>query len=195
MRQGEKRCQFSSPWKKESTPDGRLSRCDNDTTIVVILRPGRGVAKRRLSLLFRRVRPIGCHGGPWILMESGQAHHAGFGAGMVRTPRRRCRCRYFRNTRAKVSAPIEATLTASKFTSRNRVDFEVSGGSTSAGSVAGPAAPGTAEGPGSVRAGPCCAREAASSSMSQPLTRARSEGVCPSCTMPWMASSMLRSTA
>ena len=44
----------------------------------------------------------------------------------------------------KASAPIEATLTASIFTSRNSVDFEVSG-STSAGSVAGPAATGTAE--------------------------------------------------
>src|SRR5271157_6082338 len=99
----------------------------------------RRVAKRRVPLLFRRVRPIGCHGGPWILMESVQALHAGFGAGIIRTPRRRCRCRYLRNTRVKVSAPIEATVTASKFTSRNRVVFEVSG-STSAGSVAGPAA-------------------------------------------------------
>ena len=91
---------------------------NNDATVstnVVFLREPRGSAKRRLPLFFRRVRPIGCHGGPWILMESGQAHHAGFGAGMVRTPRRRCRCRYLRNTRAKVSAPIEATLTASIF--------------------------------------------------------------------------------
>jgi hypothetical protein len=154
----------------------------------------RSVARRRLPLLFRRVRPFGFHGGPWILMESGQAHHAGFGAGIIRTPRRRCRCRYLRNTRVKVSAPIEATLTASKFTRRNRVDFEVSG-STSAGSVAGPAATGTAEGSGSVRAGPSRARSPASSSMSRPLVRSRSEGVCPSSTMPWMASSMLRSTA